>query len=259
MNWRLAAFKNGLLDTLAYRWEFLFNLLASAIGPLMVQLLIWGALFHSGNTFNGLTHHDMILYAIISVIFSQVRGGDLDFELSELIRSGQLSNYLLRPVGVIDFIFIRGSAGRFFVATLCLLIGTVFVLSTDHSIGRLFAAMVLAILGNIIHFQLSAALAAVSFVWEEAYSVLMVKNMLVALLSGELIPLFLFPEKWSWIYKSTPFYLYVYGPTQYTLGKWSHAEFISALGIAVLWLIGSALLVRATWALGMKRYASIGG
>ena len=48
-------------------------------------------------------------------------------------------------------------------------------------------------IGNIIHYQISAALATTAFLWEEAYSMLMVKNMIVNLLCGELIPLNLFP------------------------------------------------------------------
>ena len=44
-------------------------------------------------------------------------------------------------------------------------------------------------MGNVIHFQFGATLAAAGFLWEEAYSLLMVKNMVVGLLSGEMIPL----------------------------------------------------------------------
>jgi ABC-2 type transport system permease protein len=260
MRWKLAAFKNGLLDAMAYRWEFLLNIFASAAGPLITQLVIWGALFkQSGGNFGGVTHHEMIMYAVASVLFSQVRGGDLDFELAELIRSGQLSNYMLRPVGVIEFIFIRGSSPRFFIAFLCFLLGLIFVSVTGQNPARLCGAIGLALMGNLIHFQIGATLATTSFLWEESYSVLMVKNMIVSLLSGELFPLFLFPEKWSWIYKITPFYLYVYGPAQYTIGKWSHEQFVHGLGMALLWLMASALAMQGAWKLGYRRYLSIGG
>ena len=86
----------------------------------------------------------------------------------------------------------------------------------------------------------------------------MVKNMLVQLLSGELLPLTLFPERWSWIWKSTPFYLYVYGPTQYALGKWTHLELIHAFGVAGLWMLGVWLLIRITWGIGIRNYSSLG-
>ena len=87
----------------------------------------------------------------------------------------------------------------------------------------------------------------------------MVKNMIVSLLSGELIPLTLFPKDMQWIWKFTPFYLYVFGPTQYALGHWSHSEFFFHLGVAASWMIAMASLIRLTWGLGLKRYLSLGG
>ena len=48
---------------------------------------------------------------------------------------------------------------------------------------------------------------------------LMVKNMVVDMLSGELIPLFLFPASMAWVWKCTPFYLYVYGPRSMPSGS----------------------------------------
>jgi ABC-2 type transport system permease protein len=261
LEWRLAALRNGFQDAIAYRLEFLIEILGSAFVPAAIQWVFWYALFQVGNTeeVGGMNYTQMIHYTLTSLLFTQVRGGDHDFELQELIRSGQLSNYLLRPVGVVEFIYLRGIASRLFIAGFCLLIGLTFGWLYGLSPVRLLGAMFLAILGNIIHYQIGAALATTAFLWEEAYSILMVKNMAVSFLSGELIPLNLFPPSLHWIWKSTPFYLYVYGPTQYALGNWSHTDLLNSLGIAVLWLIGGALAIRATWGLGMKRYLSLGG
>jgi ABC-2 type transport system permease protein len=115
------------------------------------------------------------------------------------------------------------------------------------------------LVGNVIHYQIGAALSSMSFYWEEAYSVLMVKNMIVALLSGEMIPLTLFPPSVQWIWKSTPFYLYVFGPTQYALGHWTHMEFLRQLGIAGLWCVAGTVLVKTLWRIGIHRYQSLGG
>lgn len=258
--WRWAALKNGVLDSMAYRFEFLLQIVGSAIAPLLMQLLLWNAIYsQSGSTeFAGMSFRDMIHYTFASVLFSQVRGGDLDFELAEMVRTGTLSSFLLRPVSVIEFVYLRGSGPKFLVALVFLLIGAGLSIATGGSIGRLLGAMLLALMGNIIHFQISAALAAVSFYWEEAYGVLMVKNMVTSLLSGELIPLFLVPEKYAWIWKSTPFYLYVYGPAQYTLGNWTHAQFLQSVLIAGLWILGGGVLIRVSWGLGMKKYLSVG-
>lgn len=261
LQWRLAALRNGFQDATAYRIEFLFEILGSALVPAAIQWVLWYAIFKLGGATEiaGMGYSDMIHYTLISVLFSQIRGGDHDFELSEMIRTGQLSNYLLRPVSVVEFVYIRGVAPRIFIAGLCLAVGVVISLIMGFPAYRMIGAMLMALIGNLIHYQIGAAMATTSFLWEESYSMLMVKNMIVGLLSGELIPLYLFPSSMSWIWKSTPFYLYVFGPTQYALGHWSNLEFLQNMGIAFLWLGIGWLLIRITWGLGIRRYLSLGG
>jgi ABC-2 type transport system permease protein len=261
LQWRLAALKNGFQDATAYRIEFLFEILGSAFVPAAIQWVLWYALFKVGGATQiaGMGYQDMVHYTLVSLLFSQVRGGDHDFELAEMIRSGQLSNYLLRPVGVVEFVYIRGVAPRLFIAAFCLVLGIIFGMFIGLSPLRMVASMFLALIGNIIHYQIGAVIATTSFLWEEAYSMLMVKNMIVNLLSGELIPLNMFPPSMQWIWKSTPFYLYVFGPTQYALGRWTDAEFVQQLGIACIWMLGAWVMIKITWGLGMKRYLSLGG
>lgn len=261
LGWRFAALKNGFQDAVAYRLEFVFEILGSAFVPAAIQSVLWYAIFKVGGAGEvaGMTYIQMMHYTLVSVLFTQVRGGDHDFELSEMIRSGQLSNYLLRPVGVVEFVYIRGAASRLFIAGMGLFIGLLLCPFIGMSPYRMLGAMVMAIIGNVIHYQIGAALATTAFLWEEAYSMLMVKNMLVSLLSGELVPLNLFPESMQWIWKSTPFYLYVYGPTQYALGHWSNEQFIQQLGIGCLWLVAGWVAIRLSWGYGIRRYLSLGG
>ena len=260
LQWRLAALKNGFQDATAYRIEFLFEVLGSAFVPAAIQLVLWYAIFNRGGaqSVGGMSYADAVRYTVMSVFFTQIRGGDLDFELQEMVRTGQLSNYLVRPVGVVEFVYIRGLAPKLLVAGICLPLG----LAASYWFGleptRMFGAMFLALVGNIIHYQISAALSTAAFLWEEAYSVLMVKNMLVNFLSGELLPLNLFPAAVSWVWRSMPFYLYVFGPAEYALGKWTNADYFHHLMIAGVWLVIGWALVRLTWTLGIQRYLSIG-
>lgn len=258
--WRWAAFINGFQDATAYRLEFLFEVAGSAFVPAAIQSVMWYAMFKLGGMTEvaGMTYTDMINYTLVSLLFTQVRGGDHDFELAEMIRSGQLSNYLLRPVGVVEFVWIRGIAPKIFIAGFCLLVGMLMAPFLGISPVRMMGAMVLALIGNIIHYQVGSVLATTSFVWEEAYSVLMVKNLAVSFLSGELLPLNLFPEHLQWLWKSTPFYLYVFGPAQYALGHWSHTEFLMQLGVALLWVLAGTVAIRLSWGWGINRYQSLG-
>lgn len=261
LGWRLAALKNGFLDATAYRVEFALEVIGSMIVPVGVQVLLWYAMFILGEneTIAGMTFTDMMYYTLASALFSQVRGGNHDFELAEMIRSGHLSQYLLKPVSCVEFVFVRGVAAKLFIAVICMVIGMVLSFWTDLSAMRMVGAMGLAIIGNIIHYQIGAALASVAFYWEESYSVLMVKNLTVQILSGELIPLYLFPASMAWIWQSTPFYLYVFGPSQYALGRWSHEEFFYQCALGLGWIIFSWVLIKITWGIGLKNYSSLGG
>jgi ABC-2 type transport system permease protein len=259
--WRVAALKNGFQDATAYRIEFLFEVLGSAFVPAAIQMVLWYAMFQVGGAQKvaGMSYVEMVHYTLMSILFTQIRGGDNDFELQEMIRTGQLSNYLVRPVGVVEFVYLRGVAPKLVIAGLCLFLGVLLGFWLHFDPVRMVGSMFMALLGNIIHYQISSSLATTAFLWEEAYSVLMVKNMLVNFLSGELFPLSLFPQHLSWIWKSLPFYLYVYAPTQYALGKTSHEQFLHDMLFAGLWLVFGWFLVRATWGLGIKRYLSLGG
>ncbi|MBN22428.1 MAG: hypothetical protein CL678_14185 [Bdellovibrionaceae bacterium] len=260
-HWMWAALKNGLQDSMAYRSEFLIKIFVDAAVPAIVQIILWYAIFDLGhqNTVAGYTYAQMMSYTLMTVLFTQVRGGDHDFELAEMIRTGELSPYLLKPLNVVDFIYIRGVAHRLFVSVICLCIGIGISVFTELSPLRLIGGMMLALLGNLIHYQIGAALASVSFSWEEGYALLMVKNRITMFLSGELIPLFLIPESYAWIWKSLPFYLYVFGPSQYALGNWSHHEFIIQFSIGIGWLIITSMLTRYTWRTGIRHYQGLGG
>lgn len=245
---------------MAYRMEFLLEFVGSAIVPMAIQLVLWSAVFREGaETFGGATRPELVAYTLTSVLFSQVRGGDHDFEIAELVRNGSLSNYLLRPVGVIPFIYMRGVAPRLMFSGLCLVVGLASAPWSGINPLNLLGAMSLAFMGNIIHYIFGTALATVAFYWEEAYSMLMVKNLCVAILSGELIPLYLFPDQWSWVWKALPFHLYVFAPTQFALGKMSWGELQMALLQSVGWIAILSGVTALLWRIGIKRYASIGG
>jgi ABC-2 type transport system permease protein len=261
IGWRWAAFKNGLRDATFYRAELILDLFTSAFIPIGVAYVLWHSVFIVGGhqEVGGYTYQQILSYTLVSALFSQVRGGNHDFDLQEMIRTGQLSLYLLRPADPVSFVYFRGVAPRIMGACVSLLVAFILSFFYDLSFLRVVGGMFLALLGNVIHYQVGAILAAVAFYWEESYSLLMVKNILVAFLSGETLPLDFFPTSWHFVWKSLPFHLYVYGPAQYSLGRWSHYEYGMALLIALLWLLVLRILTYKTWSIGIRRYTSIGG
>lgn len=259
--WRIAAFKNGVIDNIAYPINFFFELLGELLIPAAIQWILWYSIFKMGGqqTAGGHTYSELMTYTWTSLLFTQIRGGNQDFQIAEKIRNGSLSNYLVRPVGMVEFTYIQTLAPKFFVLVLSLSIGMVASFFFHLDPLRILGAVAMATVGNLIHFLLSASLATVAFYWEEAYAVLIVKNMMVQFLSGELLPLNLFPDQWTWIWKSLPFYIYVYSPTQFVLGRMSWGEYLHQMGIALIWLGVARLILHFAWNRGIKHYESVGG
>jgi len=106
--WKIMALKIGLKEAFTYRMEFFTNILSSALMPAAIQMLFWYAIFHinGATSFHAFSKQEMLGYTLASMLFTQVRGGDLDFAVQEMIRTGQLSNFLLRPISFIEFILI---------------------------------------------------------------------------------------------------------------------------------------------------------
>jgi ABC-2 type transport system permease protein len=261
LEWRLATIRNGMKDAIAYRGDFIVGLVGSAVVPVAIQLMLWNAVFKNNpeSLFGGMSRSQLLAYTWTSLLFTQIRGGDYDFGLIEMIRTGTLSNYMLRPVGVVEFIFYQGIGEKLLTAGVCMCLGLVATFFTPMAVTNLILAILLAILGNIIHYLFGAALASVAFYWENAFAVLMVKNMVVSLLCGEVIPLTLVPEKWTFIWKSLPFYLYVFGPSQVALGIWDHRMWAIQMGIGCSWVLVFWILLKLSWGFSTKRYQGIGG
>jgi ABC-2 type transport system permease protein len=261
LGWRLSTLKNGIQDSLAYRWDFLLRLFGNSMVPASVQFTLWYSAFKLGNatTFGGSTYSELIAYTSTSILFSQLRSGDQEYTIDEMIRTGTLSTSLLRPVSPLEFTYLRGLGEKLSIMILASVLALGASLFTSLQFTNFLQGLSLGILGSIINFQVGCAVVTLAFYWEQAYAALMTKNIIVSLLSGEMLPLNIFPENLTWVWKALPFYLYVYGPTQIALGRWNGAELNHHLWIAIAWIIGLAALVHVLWAHSIRRYQALGG
>lgn len=261
LDWRFAAIRNGIKETMAYRGDFLLDLIGSSIVPVGIQLMLWHSILKGDPNarFAGMSYSELLSYTWTSMLFSQIRGGNHDFTLIELIRTGALSNYLLRPVGVVEFTYFKGIGEKLITACVSLILGSIATLFTSMTLSHLFMGLALALMGNIIAYLFGSILAGAAFYWENAFAVLMVKNMIVSLFSGELIPLSMVPESYAWIWKATPFYLFVFGPAQVAMGKWDASMWITQMGIGFAWILALWGVLHATWRYSIHRYQGIGG
>ena len=77
------------------------------VGPVffLTQVFIWGAVYSSRSTLNGLTLEQMLTYYGISAVINYLTYDSADWNLQMLIRPGKFLTFMLRPVSHCYFAF----------------------------------------------------------------------------------------------------------------------------------------------------------
>ena len=86
-----------------------------------------------------------------------------------------------------------------------------------------------------------------------------IKNVIVKVLSGTLLPLWFMPEILRKIIKVTPFESIYFTPIQIYLGEISGLEILYKMFIQVMWIVILGLIANAFWKRGTKKLVVQGG
>ena len=107
----LAYFRVGIIDAFIYRAEGIIWMLNDA-GPAIIALIFWSAAFQTQANFAGYTFSQILIYYLGIMFINNVINTQPQFFLSEEIRSGDFSNYLLKPINLTMFKFASNSSWR---------------------------------------------------------------------------------------------------------------------------------------------------
>ncbi|WP_349944470.1 ABC-2 family transporter protein [Lacrimispora sp. BS-2] len=247
----------------AYIKAFWFNLFGTIVS-ILIYYFLWKSVFLSRNELKGFTMAEMTTYVILSRILSSQFSGGINRELSEWIYKGNIIIELLRPINLIttllskrigEFLFFlifkgvpAGALGIFIlngVLPLDPIKFILFFLSIIISIGILFWIEVMV--GLISLFTLNS------------YGVSSTKNALLSILSGGVIPLFLFPEKISVFLNYLPFAGMVSIPINIYLGKYNLIQSLKYIGLQVIWAFLLGILTVILYNSVIKKVVVQGG
>jgi len=268
MRWHrkyLAAYRLELSKKFVYRTNFVF-------GRVRELVLFAGLLYLYGALPAGVGSYDaseLGTYTLLaSFVFALLSGYAMN-EMADEIYVGDLSNYLLRPIGYYGYWLARTLAHRslllFFGAlelgVLVLVFGVFggssFVVQTDvAALGQ----FVLLLIGSIAIVQLLDFIAATVAVWTgRAFGPrYIVYGILIPLLSGALAPLDIFPEWFRAILAWTPFPSLAFAPLQAYLGRLDGAAFAQTLGIQAAWIAGLGIVLALMWRSATRSYEAYG-
>ena len=261
----LAYFRVAITDALIYRAEGIIWML-NDVGPAVIALIFWLAAFQTQTSFAGYTFSQILIYYLGIMFINNVINTQPQFFLSKEIRSGDFSNYLLKPINLTMFKFASNTSWRlvrlifflpilFLVARLFNLDGQMF----QFFLSRLGLIIISLLLAFGINFFLKLTLGLTTIWFEESSWLFFGFEILTSFLSGELIPLDFFPAGLIAVNNFLPFKYLLYFPLSILLNRLSDWELFYGLMFQLAWCLFAYGLYRLVLRRGSRVYSAYGG
>ena len=255
--WEVAKF--NALKTFAYPWDRVAFFAQRAVS-LSFLAIFWLAVARSSDValnFRQLIAYFLIATAVRDLTFaSETRIGK---EIMRLIKYGEISNYLIKSVGTIPFLFFT-YAGQMWVmvvyALAALSLG-IFILPPASWVN-IAAFLVFIVLAFLVAVSFNFFVAIVSFHVVEAVGIRNVFNHIAQIFSGVLIPLTFFPSLIRSIVEFSPFPAVAFTPTYVLQNSLAASELLRLFAINFAWAAGLLLLVYFFWKRSLRKYEGVG-
>lgn len=248
---------------LIWRADTVFQMLFT-VTRIIFAFVLWGAVFEGKETISGFTFDSMLSYYVVSSFLAQIElSGGISGEISARIRNGTFSGYMVLPMNMEGY-FLAMEAGvaafnvlfdLFAAGIWVVLFGIHFVFTADA--GTIVCAALMVFLGLLFMVQLNFYLGLLTLRFEEISTFLMIKDNLVSLVTGTIIPLVLLPEGLTAFMRFFPFYYVTYLPSMLLTGR-NGEEAVRGVFLMAGWCIFMELVNRRTYQTYRLKYDGVG-
>jgi len=256
----------AFLGMLAYRLRYYTGIVTYVLF-VSVHYFIWKAIFHglsADEQINGFTLPEMITYVAVGWIARSFYFSNIDEEIDELVKSGQVGVFLTRPVNF-HAMLLSQAAGEclfrivFFTGPIMIAILSLFPVSLPadaYSAGMFVLATAFSF---FILAEINFLVGVLAFFTKSIQGIARAKYMLLQLLSGLLMPLAFFPHWLRGALEVLPFQMITYTPLKFYLGKISKQEVPGILAMQVVWSVLLFLACQVVLERAMRKVTIQGG
>lgn len=261
----IAILKVGFRQELTYKLQFILTRLRNII-QILVFFFLWQSVLVGQDNLFGYTSSSIAVYTFLLIIIRSLVMTTKANDVSGYVSSGELSNYLLKPINFFKYILVKDIPVRILniifsvveISILFLLLKpNVFIQSDPLQV--LFFVLSVLIASSIFFLILMISNAVPFWVpdmgWGAQFLVIVI---FVEFLSGAFFPLDVFPSAIQSFLKLTPFPYIVFIPIKTYLGDITLFENFKNISIGLVWCFILLLLMRKTWKAGLKVYEGVG-
>lgn len=249
----------SFLRFFAYPWEIMASVVKRIIEVLFL-VIFWSLIVKGSNgqiNISQIVSYFFISMGIRDLVMSH--WGPFSSEIGWQIKSGQINNYLIKPISIIPTMYsisLGKNGMRVILALINLIIGM--VIFPPKNIISLILFIVFFIFAWWISFAYNLFQGTLFFHLSDAFGARNALNNFIRVFSGEMVPLFLFPYALGQIVRYTPFPSMVYGPTIALSTSVIDQNVMLNIGIAFFWAVLLNILVYMFWKRSIKNYEAIG-
>jgi ABC-2 type transport system permease protein len=257
--------RQAVVELSQYVFEFWMQVLGCIISMYGVYWL-WTTLYLRRGDLFSVSLEQMLTYAQLAMIV------DFFFNASNLprwyitrqMRTGDIQMDLLRPLDFLIHMLARASGSTVYgLVVLCIpaaLLGAVFLkLQAPASLAAGVLFLPSLALAFLISFSLNFLLGVVSVYAIEIRRISWVYFSVVSFLSGQMVPLWIFPPLLAKIAGVLPFPSMVSTPLSIYIGRLDGAAALQAVGVQALWAAALLLLGRWAWSRAQGKLIVQGG
>lgn len=251
------------VEMLEYRLSFILWRVRLVV-QLLVVYFMWWALFSGHKSLFGYSEGAMLTYVLFSSFVRPFVMGTRTQEVAEYIRSGTLSNYLVRPLSFLGFCASRDVADKllnilFAIFEIMVLFG---VLRPELYIQTDLMMLILAFLalgmGMVLFFYFSLLISYMGFWTPDVWAPRFLSFVFAEFFTGALFPLDILSGPLYILAKSLPFFYFLYFPLKVYLGQLTPVELLQGFLIGFIWTVGLWWLAVIVWNRGLRAYTAEG-
>lgn len=249
----------SFLRFLAYPADIIIKFIRQVVG-LFFLMFFWTLFAQEGNFPNGLQYfasYFLIATGISIVIMAQ--WGEFEGYIGRSVKTGFMSNYLLRPYNTLKYLHAMavGAKGIEMLFGVLYITGGLIIQPTFNILSFVYF-LIFLILAYAISFAMNIITGTIYFHVPIANGILNSVNHTKWVLSGLLVPIFLFPEPFKTIVLASPFPWLIFGPINVLKNNLQFQEIIFGLLVASFWSVVLNLIALKFWRESTKKYEAIG-
>jgi ABC-2 type transport system permease protein len=255
--------KNTWDEILSYRFNFALWRLRNLLN-LFVGYFLWTAVIPEGGSLFGYTRDLMVTYILFAPLVASVALSSRTQEIAENINNGDLSLFLLKPIGYFKYWFARDFGDKAMNICFCVSEFALFILLfrphlfLQTNIFYLVGFLISLILAMILYFYISCLLSMTGFWSPEFWAPRFIFYVMLTFFAGSLFPLDIMPEPVFRVMQLLPFGYLQYFPIKIYLGQLGLVPILQGWGLTLFWIFATSMLLKFFWNKGLKMFTAAG-